>query len=285
MKLLADSRITIIGTGLMGTSLAMALQGQVTALYGVDANHETRELAAPYFDDISAHIDFARTDVLILATPVHTILKLLDTLRTSAPPGLLILDIGSAKQLIVSAMNRLPETLIAVGGHPMAGKETSGPGGADGAIYRDCAFVICPTDRSTPDALEYAEALACAVGSRPLIMNAVQHDRAVAAISHLPYLLSVGLVAAVSRSPDDAPWNLAAGGFRDTSRVAASDVTMMGDTVLTNRDAVLDAIELFKIQLNELEAALKSGDEVLLKNMLDDARQMRLWWANRKEKL
>ncbi|HVO42126.1 MAG TPA: prephenate dehydrogenase [Aggregatilineales bacterium] len=284
MKALADTELTIIGTGLMGTSLAMALRGKVAALHGVDANAESRELAAPSFDTMAPQANFASSDVIALATPVQTILRLLDHVRLNAHPGTLIFDLGSAKRPIVAAMDRLPDTLLAVGGHPMCGKETSGPSSADGTIYRGCMFALCPTERSTPETLVFMEALVGACASRPIVMSAEQHDRAVASISHLPYLLSAGLVATVSRSPDDAPWMLASSGFRDTSRLAASDVTMMGDTVLSNRDAVLDAIHLFTAQLAEIELALRSGDEIHLKNLLDDARQMRLWWANRQEK-
>src|SRR5207249_2103753 len=151
---------------------------------------------------------------------------------------------------------------------------------ADGALYQGCVFVMCPSQRSTSDALAFMQDMIGAIGAKPLVMTPDRHDAAVAAISHLPYLLSIGLVGAASRAAQDdsIPWKLASSGFRDTSRLAASDVTMMGDILLTNRQAVLDALKLFGAQLTSLEDALQSADERRLRGILDSARQTRLDW-------
>src|SRR5258708_28505845 len=109
---------------------------------------------------------------------------------------------------------------------------------------------MCPTQRSTPAALTFVENLIQAIGARPLTLSAARHDRAVAAISHVPYLISAALVSAVARAAggDSTVWELASTGFRDTSRLAGSDPVMMGDTLLTNREAVIDALALFRPQ-------------------------------------
>jgi prephenate dehydrogenase len=177
-------------------------------------------------------------------------------------------------------MDKLPEAVIAVGGHPMCGKEFSGPLAADGKLYERCNFVLCSTRRSTPEGLDFARQLIQTLGARPLLLDAVQHDRAVAAISHMPYLLSSMLVGAVAHlaEADGTAWQLAASGFRDTSRLAASDVTMMGDTVLSNRAAVLAALDVFQEQLTFFRDLLIDADEDQLRATLKSARLARLDW-------
>ncbi len=282
MKHLADAHLTIIGTGLMGTSLARALHEKVGALYGVERSPEARKIAALHFDRVTA--DFSavadKTDVVILAAPVRAILKMMDMLKQTAKPNTLILDLGSSKRKIVAAFDAFPDHLLAVGGHPMAGREVSGPDNASADLYRHCIFVMCPTQRSTPAALTFVENLIQAIGARPLTLSAARHDRAVAAISHVPYLISAALVSAVARAAggDSTVWELASTGFRDTSRLAGSDPVMMGDTLLTNREAVIDALALFRQQLEQIEGILLSSDEDQLRAILAVTRQLRLDW-------
>src|SRR5258708_19425383 len=253
MKALHEAEFTIVGTGLMGSSLALALRGKVKTLRGVERDPAARKVAATYFDKITA--DFgavaAKSDVIVLATPVHVILRLLESLKTLARRGTLILDVGSSKRQIVTAMDTLPDHLLAVAGHPLAGKGTSGPESADALLYRNRVFVLCPTARSDKEALAFAEQMILTVGARPMILSAARHDKAVASISHLPYILSIGLANTVARAAhdDDAPWELAASGFRDTSRLAGSDITMMGDTLFTTREPLIDPPPPFPTQL------------------------------------
>jgi prephenate dehydrogenase len=281
MKALDAAEFTIIGTGLMGSSLALALHGKVKNLRGIDRDLAARNAATPCFDKITGDLsEAANSDVIILATPVRTILGLLESLKTLAKPGTLILDLGSSKQQIVQAMDSLPDHLLAVGGHPMAGKENSGPTSADGTLFKDRVFVLCPTSRSSADALVFAENMVRAIGAQPLTLSASRHDQAVASISHLPYTLSVALVTSVIQAAqaDDTPWRLASSGFRDASRLAGSDTTMMGDTLLTNREAVLDALQQVHQQLDELESALQSSDEERLRAILETAKHARSDW-------
>lgn len=267
----------------MGSSLALALRGKVKTLCGADPDPTHLQTAAAYFDSVTTQVEqaAARADVVILAAPIRSILRLLDQLSAVLKPGTLVIDLGSTKRDIVRAMDNLPASVLALGGHPMCGKEQNGPAAADGALYKGCVFVLCPTRHSTPEALAFAQDLIRAIEARPLIMDAERHDSAVAAISHLPYLISVGLVSAVNDSAqgDAIPWKLASSGFRDTSRLAASDVTMMADILLTNRETVLDALRLFSAQLASLEEALQASDEAALRGILDSARQTRINWA------
>jgi len=285
MKPLSEAEVTIVGAGLMGSSLALALRGKVKGVRGVEPNPAYWDAARPHFDHVTADLKsaVASADIVILAAPIRAILQLLDRLKPMLRPGTLVIDLGSAKTDIVRAMNDLPESVLAVGGHPMTGKETSGPAGADGTLFEGRVFVLCPTQRSTPESIAFAQAMIKAIRARELILEAERHDAAVAAISHLPYLVSAGLVAAVQHAAqtDDLPWQLAATGFRDTSRLAGSDVTMMGDTVLTNRQAVLDALYLFTEQLRGIQDALQTSDEDQLRGILRSAQQARTAWFER----
>src|SRR5689334_14245873 len=218
MKSLDETEFTIVGTGLMGASLALALRGKVSVLRGVDRDPTSRRIATPYFDQIGAHLtqEIVDADVVILATPIKAILRLLETLSTLVKPGTLIIDLGSSKQKIVAAMDMLPDHLVAIGGHPMCGKESSGPAAAEGALYKDHPFVLCRTQRTTDEAFEFAAHMVGAIQAHCIELTAEQHDRAVATISHLPYLLSAGLVATTMdvAQNDNTPWQLASSGYR-----------------------------------------------------------------------
>lgn len=281
--------ITIIGLGLMGGSLALALRDRAAAadpppfrvghIIGVSRSNATLTdaLAAGAIDrgttDLAAGV--ADADVVVLATPVRTILRLLPEVGRSARPGALIMDLGSSKAAICAAMAELPAGIQPVGAHPMCGKETAGFPAAEAGLYRGRPFVLCPLDRTAAAALETARALALAVGGRPLVISPQAHDRAVAAISHLPYAAAAALVAAVDAAGDPLAWDLASSGFRDTTRVAASDVEMMLDILLTNRPAVLEWLDLFAGQLADLRAALVAEDETRLRAQLSAAQARR----------
>jgi prephenate dehydrogenase len=274
--------VTIIGLGLMGGSLALALREARWAdhLTGVDRSAEMLDaaLAAGAIDAGTTNLGTGVTasDVVLLATPVRTILRLLPEVGRHARPGTLIMDLGSTKQQICRAMIGLPAGLEPVGGHPMCGKEVAGFGAAEATLFQQRPFVLCPVSRTAPDALELARSLALAVGARPIVLDPAIHDRAVAAISHLPYALAVTLMSIVNAGQTPAAWSLAASGFRDTSRVAGSDVAMMLDILMTNRDAVLEWLSAFAGQLTELRDELDRGDEPALRERLKTARENRI---------
>ena len=160
----------------------------------------------------------------------------------------------------------------------MCGKETSGLTMAEPTLYRDKVFVLSPLPRTSPAALALAQSLVLAIGARPLILDPERHDRLVAAISHLPYLLAVTLVnAAEAMAQGDAlAWKLAASGFRDTSRVAAGDLTMMLDILATNRKPILEALHHAQAQLAALTRYLEENDDSHLQAALAAARSRRL---------
>jgi prephenate dehydrogenase len=274
--------VCIVGLGLMGGSLALALRAARWADRVVGIDRDAAMLAAA---EAAAAIDagttdlaagIAAADVVLLATPVRTILRLLPEVGRRARSGALIMDLGSTKQQICRAMIGLPEGLEPVGGHPMCGKEVAGFASAEATLFVQRPFVLCPVSRTAPAALELARSLALAVGARPVVLDPAIHDRAVGAISHLPYALAVTLMSIVNAGRTPAAWSLAAGGFRDTSRVAGSDVSMMLDILLTNREAVLGWLDAFAVPLAELRSELDRADEAALRERLTAARENRI---------
>lgn len=278
-------QLTVVGLGLMGASLALALKDHADRVTGVELDPVAREqaLARGIVDHATADLrdGVADADAVVLATPVRSIIDMLERrLGAWLRSNTLLLDLGSTKQSIGRAMQDLPIGILAVGGHPMTGRELSGLEASDATLYRGRPFVLCPNRRTTPSALLRARSLVRALGAIPIEMDAERHDRVVAAISHLPYLLSTALVATVANEgeSDGAVWELAAGGFRDTSRLAGSDVRMMGDILSTNTQAVATLLAMFRVQLAQLEAMLISrDDERLVDTLLPISKSRRQW--------
>jgi prephenate dehydrogenase len=283
MVSLKHARVTIIGLGLMGGSLAGALKRRSACreVWGVARREETIEEAMRrgFIDEGTCNLaeGVRQVDLIVLATPVRTILELISQVGSLAPAGCLLMDLGSTKAGIVGAMESLPPHLQVVGGHPMCGKEASGIEAAEADLYEGATFVLTPSQRTTSESLTLAQELVEAIGARPLLMDAEWHDRLVAAVSHLPYLLSVGLVAATEElaAEDDLVWELAASGFRDTSRLAASDVTMMLDILLTNRQAVGETLSCFARQLDAIAHLLETDDEGGLRSSMEQVQRRR----------
>ncbi len=285
MKPLAESRVAVVGLGLMGASMAWKLRsdGAVGQVWGVVHRQETgrKAMERGIVDAVIPWDEALSADAMVLAAPVRVIVEQIRSLSAAPRRPRLVVDLGSTKREIVRAMDALPEDTLAVGGHPMCGKETSGIDAADPDLYRGCRFVVVPTLRSTPEAMEWVRDLARALGANPVEMEAERHDSLVAAISHLPYLISAALmdtVEEISRE-DEAVLELASSGFRDTSRLAASNVAMMLDILTTNQDAVLGMVRAYREHLDTLSAALEAGDEERLTHALERIRRARASWG------
>ncbi len=211
----------------------------------------------------------AHADIVVLATPIRHILATIPQTAALMRPGAMLIDLGSTKTQVVEAMDALHEDIAAVGGHPMCGKETGGLESATPDLFQGKTFVLTPTRRTTDDAMLLAHELVTAIGAKPLVLDAERHDRAVAIISHLPYLLAASLmqVEAAANAEDDATGMLAASGFRDTSRLAASSLDMMLDILLTNRQPVEAALDRLERQIAQA------------RSLLDDEAGLRAWMA------
>jgi prephenate dehydrogenase len=282
MTQLNEAKITVVGLGLMGGSLAGALNGKCKAVVGVARREETvsAALRRGLIDRGTTHLvdGVADVDIVILATPVRVILQQIDAIGPLLPPGCLLMDLGSTKVDIVAEMAKLPEHVQPLGGHPMCGKETSGLEAVDPVIYQGATFILTPLPRTSEGALALGRDLTRAVGSEPLVLDAQRQDFLVATVSHLPYLMACALVATAdaTTSTDPAAWKIVAGGFRDTTRVAGSDVAMMTDILLTNRDEVLKALDVFQSQIVRLSHLVESDDVGRIRSVLSEIRQKRL---------
>jgi len=266
----------------MGGSLAGALRPHCRSVVGVARRSESIEeaLECGLVDGGTLNLadGLAGADVVVLATPVRVILQQLTEIGPLLPSGCLLMDLGSTKTEIVAAMADLPEHVQPLGGHPMCGKESSGIEVAEPDIYQDATFILTPLPRTSTEALRLGRELVEAAGSRPLILGAERQDFLVGTVSHLPYLLACALVATAdaTTSADPAAWRIVAGGYRDTTRVAGSDVTMMTDILLTNRDEILEAVEVFQGQIRRLARLIESGSEDEIRVALQQIRQERL---------
>ncbi len=267
----------------MGASLALALKarGYTGAITGVARTDATcaNALARGAVDTATTDLRAAlgEADLVVLATPARLLIDQIAVCGATCRDGAIITDMGSTKSAIVAAMNDLPARLAAVGGHPMCGKEKAGIDAAEAGLYIGAPWIVTQTERSNDDALGLVRALAIFVGARPRAIAVADHDRLLAYASHLPYALAVALVTATDQFGASRPevWEVMAGGFRDTSRVSASDETMWTDILLTNPGPILSAIRDAQFALDQLGALVERGDEAGLRAALGAAARAR----------
>ncbi len=263
-------KIAIIGVGLIGGSLALALKkaGQIQTVCGWDTNSDNLRLAVELgvVDDAAADIAqaVADADVVMLAVPVGNMLQVAQMVIPNMQPEAILTDAGSVKESVVTAIEPLAISsgVSFVAGHPISGTERSGAGAAFAELYCGKRCILTPTDKTDTAAVAVIEAMWQAAGSEVVYMDVVKHDRILAAISHLPHMIAYSLVNSVS-SYDRYPENIleySAGGFRDFTRIASSDPIMWRDIALNNRDSLVEMITQFEQFLTELKQDIIGGD-------------------------
>lgn len=269
---LENSKIAIVGLGLMGGSLALALKGKCAALYGIDSDPTTLELALARQTVEQADSDpvklLPQADLLILATPIPAILDFVRKLPALAQHPCIVLDLASTKTEIVQAMSKLPARFDPIGGHPICGKEKLGLEHAEGSLFQNTSFIVTPLERTTARARDAAAQIVSATGARLLEMNAEDHDRALAFTSHLPFLLASALI--LSTPSDLAPF--IGTGFRSTSRLADTPSSMMLGVLQSNRENILKAIQTLGSSLDQISVALQHEDYHQLESLLNHSR-------------
>jgi prephenate dehydrogenase len=292
-------RVSIIGLGLIGASLGMALRNADPAesplgpmeVVGFDRHASTVRTARGRLaiDREARSLAEAVRDaqIVVVATPVLAVREVFTDLGPLLPAGVVVTDVASTKTEVGRwAATLLPAGVEYVGGHPMAGKERAGVEAADPDLFKGAIYCLTAPPRASRSAVEAVEALARAVGAKPYYIDPEEHDAYVAGISHLPLLLSVGLVEVTGRSPawkELAP--LAATGFRDVSRLASGDPEMHRDICLTNAQGITRWLNAMISFLVETRDQIEAGDATALEDLLRRAKAQRDAWLESRPNL
>ncbi len=269
-------RLTLLGLGLLGGSVAKAARAEGLAQEIVAVGRRRESLEPALQDGMVDHITtdvaegVAGSDLCILATPVATLASLLHDVWRAAPDHAVLTDVGSTKAAIVKTAGALyrERPLAFVGSHPMAGSERSGYAVSRADLFKGALVILTPTDTSGPSAVERVRELWQALGARVTTLDPATHDRAVAAVSHLPHLVADALVETVLRM-DPRFLDVAAGGFRDTTRIAAANAKVWREIFQENREALGEALATFRRALDDLDRLVGSGDAPAIEGELD----------------
>lgn len=291
--------VAVIGVGLMGGSLGMALsrRGLASRVLGCDRDPSSLQAAVRLGAvDEGSPLEAAvsEADLVVMAVPVPALPRLFGLIGPHLKQGAVVTDLGSVKRPVLEAAQALPHPEQFVGGHPLAGRERAGVAAADGDLFLGRAWAVVPGPSSRPEAVEMVAHLARAVGADPVLLGPDEHDCLAAEISHLPQLAAYALAAAVARgaaaSPgaDGSPGTAAAGrgmnmarrlagpGLRDTTRLAASPAGLWRDLALANRDHLVEGLKRLQSELDEVSRALEAGDGEALEGLFRCAQEARL---------
>ena len=284
------AKIAIIGTGLIGTSLGLALrQSSLRDLevVGTDEDRQARDGAEKrkafhrVENRLFSAIDGA--DIVVLATPVMAMKQVMEAIGPELPEDCVVTDVGSSKKVVLEwAEQLLPRTVYFVGGHPMAGKEEAGPQAADPDLFQGKTYCVVPSATAGKQAVAEVTTMIEAIGATPYFIGVEEHDSFVAAASHLPFLLSTALVGCTSKS---ANWEdiaqLASTGYRDITRLASGDAVMHRDICLSNRQPIVSWIDAFIKELYEIRKILEAEphpDGEVVKGVFDQVADARSKW-------
>ncbi|NJN16671.1 MAG: prephenate dehydrogenase/arogenate dehydrogenase family protein [Oscillochloris sp.] len=289
-------RISIVGLGLIGTSLGMALRSAdpkesplgAIEVVGFDRDQRAlKEARGRLAIDREARTlaDALReTNLVVLATPVLAAREVMSQIAVLLPPGTVVTDVASTKAEIATwAGELLPLGISYVGGHPMAGREQSGAGAAVPDLFQDAIYCLTTIRNTRQEAVDLVEAMVRTIGAKPYYIDPQEHDAYVAGISHLPLLLSAALIEVTSSSPawkEMAP--LAATGFRDVSRLASGDPEMHRDILLSNKAGMSRWINDMLRLLLDVRDQIEAGDSAAIEELLRRAREQREAWLDTK---
>lgn len=277
-------KITIIGVGLIGGSLGLALKEKKAnfKIVGIDKQEIIEKaIARGAIDEGTVNLEkgIKEADIVIIATPVKTILNILTQINPSLKKGCVVTDTGSTKKQIVEKANEvLSKDVFFIGGHPMAGSEEYGIDSADSHLFQDKTYILTPTKKSNLIAIEKISSLIKMIGGKRLILNSLEHDRIVGTVSHLPQIMAVSLVNMVSelvRKENNNNYFKAVGeGFKDITRIASSPYKIWEDICDTNQENILEMIQEFRNYLEVIEDKLKN-DPSSLKEEFQKASKLR----------
>ena len=282
------SQLGVIGCGLMGGSFAAAMKraGLVKRIVGYSKSPSTTERAKKLgIIDVAAEsalLAVSGSDIVLIAVPVAATETTFKAIRHLVEPGVLFMDVGSTKRDVVDAARRVLRERVAsfVPAHPIAGKEASGIQHADPDLYRGRQVIITPLPQNPPELVQKATDVWAGVGSQVLRMTAENHDAAFAAVSHLPHLLAFAYFSSVMNQPLGRDFLALAGpGFRDFTRIAASNPEMWRDVLVANREEVLKQSLRFRRALDALEHVMREGNADALEGLIRGAADARANWT------
>ena len=279
-------KVTIIGVGLLGASLAKACKGRglVDEITGYGRNCENLRKAKDlkiidhYSGDLSEAVSDA--DLVVLCTPVSTIVPLIQSLVSQVQPGTIITDVGSVKESVVHSADKLmPEGIFFVGSHPIAGGENSGLESSTASLYQDAKCIVTATEKTDTTALKKISVLWHALGMNVISLSAEEHDFIFGAVSHLPHIVAYALMNTLGglKTPNNLEvTGFSGAGLRDITRIASSDPVMWRDICLSNRNHSLNLINRFQKKLEEIRNTIERGDGQKLEKEFVAANKYRL---------
>ncbi len=283
----SDFKIGFIGFGLIGGSIARALRkiNKNYYLYAYDYHKDkpSSDLSAALtdgvLDEVTTSLDkgFPNCDIIFLCAPVLSNIEYLKILKPLLKPDCILTDVGSVKGNIEDVIETLGLDAQFIGGHPMTGSEKTGYLNSYALLLENAYYILAPTKRTPQTMLEVMIHLVKSMGSIPVILDAKEHDVITAAISHLPHIIAAQLVNLV-RESDDSSENmkaLAAGGFKDITRIASSSPVMWQNICLTNAPSIIALLESYIVSLNQVVTALRASDELYLYEIFDTAGEYR----------
>jgi prephenate dehydrogenase len=281
------NQLGLIGCGLMGGSFALALKrgGLVKRVIGYSKSPSTTERAKKLgVIDVAAEsalLAVSGSDIVLIAVPVAATEATFKAIRHLVEPGVLFMDVGSTKRDVVDAARRVLKERVPsfVPAHPIAGKEVAGIQNADAALYTGRQVILTPIAQTSHELVQKATDVWSAVGAQVLKMTADNHDAAFAAVSHLPHLLAFAYFSAIVKQPAGRDFlSLAGPGFRDFTRIAASDPAVWRDILISNREEILKQAMRFRHTLDAIEHVMRSGNVEALEDLIRKASEARAGW-------
>ena len=277
------TNITVIGLGLIGGSLAKALRQKLgfCNITAVDADHHTLQLAleegiiARGFPTLQSSI--YQSELIFVCTPVKQAINYINELALQVPDTCIITDVCSTKEEITRYVEALSKPPCFIGGHPMAGTERSGYTNSFAHLFENAFYVLTPCSSSTPEALDTLVHIVEGIGALPIVMKAREHDRVAGGISHLPHVIAAALVNLVKEldSGSGQMQALAAGGFRDITRIASSNPVMWENIILSNKEQMIELLSLFESALEHFKNTLQDGDSEAIYRFFNEAGKFR----------
>jgi len=281
------NQLGVIGCGLMGGSFALALKraGLVKRVIGYSKSPSTTEKAKQLgvIDQAaeSALLAVSGSDIVLIAVPVAASEATFKAIRHLVEPGVLFMDVGSTKRDVVDAARRVLKERVSsfVPAHPIAGKEVGGITQADAALYSGRQVILTPLPQTLPELVQKATDVWAAIGAQVLRMTPENHDAAFAAVSHLPHMLAFAYFNSVAKQPAGKDYlSLAGPGFRDFTRIAASDSAVWRDILMSNREEIIKQAQRFRHTLDAMEHVIRSGNMEALEDLIRSASEARANW-------